>query len=137
MFTRTRIVLYVIAVLILIQFIPVDRDNPDDHRGPDASPEVTAVLQRACYDCHSHETVWPWYSGVAPISWMVANDVHEGRKKLNLSTLQDISPETQVKVRAKTLETIEKGDMPLWYYLPMHPKARLTEQDKAILRTWR
>ena len=137
MLKPARIVLVVIAVLILIQFIPVNRDNPEDQRGPDASPEVTAVLQRACYDCHSHETVWPWYSRVAPVSWLVAHDVHEGREKFNLSTLQDISAATQVKVRAKALQEVEEGEMPLWYYLPMHPKARLTEHDKAILKTWR
>jgi cytochrome c551/c552 len=130
-------VLVALAVLVLIQLVPVTRDNPPDRRGPGASPEVTALLRRACYDCHSHETVWPWYSGIAPVSWLVAHDVHEGREKLNLSTLQDISAETQVKVRAKALQEVEEGEMPMWYYLPMHPQAKLSEQDKAVLKTWR
>lgn len=133
----TRSLLIATLVLVLIQFIPVTRDNPPDRRGPGASPEVTAVLRRACYDCHSHETVWPWYSRVAPVSWLVAYDVHEGREVFNLSNLQDISQETQVKVRAKALEQVEEGEMPQWYYLPLHPKARLSEADLAVLRTWR
>jgi len=133
----TRMLLGAGAVLLLIQFVPVTRDNPDDQRGPGASPEVTAVLRRACYDCHSHETVWPWYSRVAPMSWLVAYDVHTARETFNLSNLQDISAETQVKVRAAALKEVEEGRMPLWYYLPLHPEARLSEQDKAILRTWK
>lgn len=137
MLTPARVVLAALAVLVLIQLVPVTRDNPPDRRGPGASPEVTAVLRRACYDCHSHETMWPWYSGIAPVSWLVAHDVHEGREKLNLSTLQDISAETQVKVRAKALQEVEEGEMPMWYYLPMHPLAKLSEQDKAVLKTWR
>ncbi len=132
-----RLLLGACAVLLLIQLIPVTRDNPEDQRGPDASPEVTAVLRRACYNCHSHETVWPWYSRVAPMSWLVAYDVHTGREKFNLSNLQDISAETQVKVRAAALKEVEEGRMPRWYYLPLHPEARLSEQDKAILRTWK
>ena len=63
--------------------------------------------------------------------------MHEGREKFNLSTLQDISAETQVKVRAKALQEVEEGEMPVWYYLPMHPQAKITEKDKAVLKTWR
>jgi hypothetical protein len=132
-----RILLIAVAVVVAAQFVPVSRDNPADHRGPGASPEVTAVLQRACFDCHSHDTIWPWYSHIAPISWGIARDVHEGRRKFNLSDFQDLSEETQVKVRAKALEQVEKGEMPPWYYLPMHPTARLSEQDKAVLKTWK
>jgi hypothetical protein len=74
------------VVFIMIQFVPVNRSNPPaqgDFRG---SPEVVSVLRRACYDCHSNETVWPWYSRVAPLSWVIAHDVNEGRAVLNFST---------------------------------------------------
>lgn len=123
--------------MLAIQLVPVTRDNPEDRRGPGASPEVTAVLKRACYDCHSHETVWPWYSRVAPMSWLVAYDVHEAREHFNLSDFQDLSTETAAKVRAAAIKEVDEGEMPLWYYLPLHPEARLSEQDKAILRTWK
>jgi hypothetical protein len=132
-----RRLIIVLAVLLAIQLVPVNRDNPEDRRGPGASPEVEAVLKRACYDCHSHETKWPWYSRVAPVSWMVAYDVHEGRDHFNLSNFQDLSEGTQVKVRAAVIKEVEEGEMPLWYYLPAHPDARLTDADKAILRTWK
>lgn len=137
MFTPARIIGAVLVVLVLIQLVPITRDNPPDRRQPPASPEVRAVLRRACYDCHSHETVWPWYSRVAPVSWLVGHDVHEGREKFNLSNLEDISAETQVKVRAKAIEEVEDGEMPPWYYALNHPEAKLTDQDKAILKTWK
>ncbi len=132
----TRNILILVAVLLLIQLVPVTRDNPPDRTGPGAPPAVEAVLKQSCYDCHSNETVWPWYSRVAPVSWMVVNDVHEGREKLNLSELTNISEESQHKVRKKLNEEVEEGAMPLWYYLPMHPEARLTPEDKATLKTW-
>ncbi|MBM3776643.1 MAG: heme-binding protein [Acidimicrobiia bacterium] len=133
----TKMLLIATGVLVAIQLIPVPRTNPDDRRGPGAPPEVEAVLRRACYDCHSHETVWPWYSRVAPASWLVAWDVHEAREHLNLSTLQDISPDTQAKIRAAVIEEVEEGAMPLWYYLLAHPEARISEEDLGILRSWR
>ncbi len=69
-----------IAVLVLagIQFIPVNRSNPPVEEEILASPEVKTILKRACYDCHSHETIWPSYSRVAPVSWLLAWDVGEG-----------------------------------------------------------
>lgn len=126
-----------LGILLAIQLVPVNRDNPGDRRGPGAPPAVEAVLRRACYDCHSHETVWPWYSRVAPVSWMVAYDVREGREHLNFSNFQDLSEPTQAKVREAVIKEVDEGEMPLWYYLPAHPEARLTEADKAIIRSWK
>lgn len=126
-----------LVVLLAIQLVPVTRDNPPDRRGPGAPPEVEAILKRSCYDCHSHETRWPWYSKVAPMSWLVAYDVHTGRKKLNLSTLQDLSPETAAHVRAEVVKEVDEGEMPLFFYVPLHPEAKLSEADKAVLRTWK
>jgi hypothetical protein len=132
-----RWILITLAVLLAIQLVPVNRDNPEDRRGPGAPPQVEAILKRACYDCHSNETVWPWYSRVAPVSWMVAYDVHEAREHLNFSDFQDLSEGTQVKVWAAVMKEIDEGEMPLWYYRPFHPAARLTEADIAVLRAWK
>ncbi|MEQ1761208.1 MAG: heme-binding domain-containing protein [Vicinamibacterales bacterium] len=132
-----RRLLIALAVLLAIQLVPVNRDNPEDRRGPAATPQVEAILRRACYDCHSNETVWPWYSRVAPVSWMVAYDVHEAREHLNFSDFQDLSEGTQVKVWAAVMKEIDEGEMPLWYYRPFHAAARLTEADIAILRAWK
>jgi len=71
------------AVFVLIQFIPVARTNPPVEGEISASPEVMSILRRACYDCHSNETRWPWYSKIAPVSWLSVKDVNEGREHLN------------------------------------------------------
>lgn len=83
--------LSVLAVLIVIQFIPVDTSNPPVTADIPSSPEGKAVLRRACYDCHSNETRWPWYSRVAPASWLTARDVREGRAELNFSAWNEYS----------------------------------------------
>ena len=124
------------VVFVIIQFIPVDRSNPPVEAEVPASPEVRQVLRRACYDCHSNETVWPWYSRVAPVSWLVARDVHEGREHLNFSTWNRISTQDQVEALHESWEEVAEGEMPLWLYLPPHPEARLTDRDRASLRSW-
>jgi Haem-binding domain len=124
------------VALIAIQFVPVNRTNPPvqgDFRG---SAEVVSVLRRACYDCHSNETVWPWYSRVAPLSWVIAHDVNEGRAALNFSTWSQLSPEKQAEAIKESWEEIAEGKMPTWYYVALHPEARLSASDKSVLRTW-
>ncbi len=126
-----------LAVLFLaIQFIPVDRSNPPVGTEMPAPPEVRAILQRSCYDCHSNQTVWPWYSRVAPVSWLVAYDVRKGREELNFSEWGHVSPEEEDYIRFEIVEEIEEGEMPLPVYLRMHPKARPTAEETAILRNW-
>ena len=97
---------------------------------------MQAVLRRACYDCHSHETVWPWYSTVAPISWLVAHDVHEGREELDFSTWDAYAPAKRAKLLRETAKETSEGEMPPWYYVLVHPDARLANEDVVLLRTW-
>lgn len=123
-------------VFVAIQFVPVDRSNPPIAAEVPAPPEARAVLRRACYDCHSHETVWPWYSRVAPISWLVARDVAKGRDELNFSTWDRYTTKEQVKKVKKSWEEVEEGEMPPWFYLPVHRDAVLSVEDKAVLRKW-
>ena len=130
-------VLAVVGALVVIQFVPVARpSNPPVTGEVPASPEVRAILRRACYDCHSNETVWPWYSKVAPISWLVARDVREGRTELNFSTWDQYSSKQQVKKMGESFEEVAEGEMPPWFYLPVHRDAVLSPQDKAALRDW-
>jgi cytochrome c551/c552 len=124
------------VALLLAQLVPVDRTNPPVETEPPAPPEVRAVLRRACYDCHSNETVWPWYSRIAPVSWLIARDVHEGRRHANFSTWNRRSPQAQQKALREVAEQVERGEMPLWFYLPLHPNARLSEADKTLIQTW-
>ncbi len=124
------------VAFVAIQFIPVDRTNPPVEEEVPASPEVRAVLQRACYDCHSNETVWPWYSQVAPVSWLAVRDVREGREELNFSTWNRRTTKDRTKALHESWEEVEDGEMPLWFYLPTHPDARLSAADRSLLRAW-
>ncbi len=125
-----------IIALVAIQLVPVDRTNPPVETEVPATAEVRSVLRRACYDCHSNETVWPWYSRVAPVSWLVASDVHEGREELNFSTWNRYTAKQQAKKMKESWDEVAEGEMPPWIYLPAHPNARLSADDRAALRTW-
>jgi len=121
----------VIAVLIAIQLIPYGRDhsNPPITQAVQwDSPRTEQLAQKACYDCHSNETDWPWYSNVAPISWLVQKDVDEGRDALNFSEWDRPQEEAH-----EAAETVQEGDMPLWYYTITHRDAALSDQEKQDL----
>jgi hypothetical protein len=119
-----------------IQLIPVSRTNPPVTGEIQAPPETKLLLRNACYDCHSHETVWPWYSRVAPVSWLVASDVKEARGMMNFSAWKDYKPAKQGVLLDDAVEQIEKGDMPPFYYTWMHPNARLADAQKVQLIAW-
>ena len=91
---------------------------------------------RACFDCHSNETVWPWYSRVAPASWLLAKDVREGRAELNFSSWSRYSAKKQRKLLRESLTEVKEGEMPLWVYLVGHREARLSDADRAALERW-
>ena len=126
----------IFVLFLLIQFIPIDRNNPPVESEVPATLEVRSILKRSCYDCHSNETIWPWYSRVAPVSWLVIYDVNEGRNELNFSTWNKYSSSKKAKKLKEVAEEIEEGEMPLWIYLPTHPNARLSLEDRKILQTW-
>lgn len=129
--------LAVVAVAVGIQFIQPDRTNPPSDPAASfeavakPSPQAAALVRRACYNCHSNQTVWPWYARVAPMSWLVAGDVRDGRAHLNLSEWNRLSPEmSRIKMGAMC-EEMRKGEMPLWQYLLLHPEAKLSREDIA------
>lgn len=128
-----------LAMLAVAQFFPPTRTNPafDPASGfavVARSPvEVHSILKRACHDCHSNETVWPWYSRVAPVSWLVAQDVEEGRTHLNFSEWGRFGPEMARTRLREVCEQARGGQMPPWYYLPAHPAAKLSPTDVSTL----
>ena len=133
---KKQIGIIIVGLIALIQFWPVDRTNPPAASGLQAPPDVKEVLHAACYNCHSNETEWPWYSYVAPVSWLVAGDVHEARKKLNFSEWGSL-PEEDRTVAAKHIwKEVEDGEMPLLMYRIMHPEARLSGDQKKLLNDW-
>jgi len=134
--TRSRLALIAAGVLVAIQLIPLPRTNPPVESALAAPPELQAVLDRACMDCHSHATKWPWYAYVAPASWLLVYDVHHAREHVNLSKWGDYTPKRQRKKAGEMWEEVEDGEMPFWPYLLMHPEARLSDADKAVLKAW-
>ena len=128
--------LVLLAVFTAIQFVPVSRSNPPVTGDIPAPPEIKTLLKNACYDCHSHESVWPSYSRVAPISWLIANDVKEGRGKMNVSKWSDYRPTKQGMLLDDAAEQIQQGEMPPFQYRLMHPAERLTEAQKQVLTHW-
>ncbi len=131
-----KISLLTVVFFVVIQFIPVPMTNPPIEEEISTSPEVKAILKRACYDCHSHETVWPGYSRVAPVSWLLAWDVAEGREELNFSAWNRYGKKKRNKMIKEIWEEVEEGDMPPWFYLPLHPEAGLSDRDHEVLRAW-
>jgi len=128
--------LVVVVLGLAIQLVPVERTNPPVTADLDAPREVKAVLKASCYDCHSHETRWPWYSRVAPVSWLVASDVHEARKKLDFSRWGEYEPRKQARLREGLWEEVKAGEMPPATYLLAHRDARLPDAARATLQAW-
>jgi len=130
------VALVVAAAIVVIQLVPVTRDNPPVVADFDGPEEVRAVLKTSCYDCHSNETRWPWYSRVAPVSWLIAHDVEEAREHLNLSRWGTYDPARQEKLAEDMWKEVEDGEMPLLVYRLGHRDAALSDANKATLRDW-
>jgi len=116
-----------LLVFVGIQWIPCPIQNPPVEIVVEwDSPRTSDLFRRACADCHSNETVWPWYSRIAPVSWFVRDHVIKGREDFNISVPGEIEID-------EVVHQIRKGEMPLGSYLLLHPEARLTEQEKKDL----
>lgn len=118
------------VVALAIQFIQLERTNPPVVAEPKwDSPRTRELARRACFDCHSNQTTWPWYSRVAPVSWLVVHHVDEGREHLNFSAVDGGERVAEIA------EEIREGGMPTPDYALMHPEARLSpaEKDSLIL----
>lgn len=120
----------VVGAFILIQFVPYGRDHdnpPVSNTVAWDSPRTAKLFEDACADCHSNETDWPWYSNVAPVSWLVQRDVEDGRAEFNISAAGDIGEAHEAA------ETVQDGSMPPWFFNVLHPEARLSDQEKQDL----
>ena len=100
------------------------------------TPEAHAVLERACRDCHSNDTRWPWYSNVAPISWFVIDHVNHGRRHFNYSDWAQYDRDQVPRLLKNTCELTRKEEMPIASYLWLHPEARVTDRDIVALCDW-
>ncbi|HYP25268.1 MAG TPA: heme-binding domain-containing protein [Blastocatellia bacterium] len=132
----------VMALFMLAQLVRPAKVNPQVNEAvaleahSEMDPEVAALLKRACADCHSNRTEWPWYSNVAPVSWFVIDHVNHGRSHLNFSTWAEYRPAERVELLENICEWVRLGWMPMESYTLMHSEARLSEQDKATICEW-
>jgi len=131
-----RIGVGLVALLIALQFVPLERSNPQERGEPPGPAEVQALLRRACFDCHSNETQWPWYSSIAPVSLLIARDVKNGRKEVNFSAWEKYDNRRKARKLQEIAKEVSKGDMPLFYYLPLHPEAKLTAAERDLIVKW-
>ena len=141
-----KILIALVVLLVLAQFVPrsvfpttnppLDPANAVEARTHALTPAVASILERSCYDCHSSRTVWPWYSKVAPVAWLVSNDVTEGRREVNFSDWAQYNPKRAAHKLEEICEHVEHGEMPLWYYTPMHPASKLSAADKQAVCAW-
>lgn len=130
------------VIFIVIQAVRPARTNPpvDGARTLQSKMQVPsdidAILKRSCYDCHSHETRWPWYSNVAPASWLLADHVSEAREHMNFSDWAQYDTDDAEDIFEEITKEVRKGGMPLSSYTMIHSDAKLTEEDKRKLIDW-
>jgi hypothetical protein len=130
------------SLLVAIQLVRPSRSNPPVDPAHEfnaihaTAPAVSSLLQRSCGDCHSNKTAWPWYSNVAPASWVIAHDVNDGRDALNLSEWGVYTLEKRQKLIGEMCKEVKNREMPLSQYTLVHSDARLTAPDVQTLCSW-
>ena len=128
--------LALLAVFLIAQVVPAERTNPPVTKDVGAPPEVDAILRASCYDCHSNETVWPWYAAVAPAKFLVVDHVRVGRSHLNFSEWDGYSAEERRHKLTECMEEVATDHMPEGGYLWLHSDAALDDAKKAVLKAW-
>ncbi|HOI29472.1 MAG TPA: heme-binding domain-containing protein [Melioribacteraceae bacterium] len=126
----------ILIALIGIQFIDVERTNPVVTADLKAPVAIKELFIKSCYDCHSNQTEWPWYSYVAPVSWLVANDVAEGRKHLNFSDWEKLPGRKKEELKKEIWEEVRNDKMPMTIYTYTHPEAKLDFTQKNLIKQW-
>lgn len=130
------------AFFVIIQGIRPARTNPPINSSQEIAakmsvdPAVQQIFSRSCDDCHSQRTVWPWYSNVAPVSWLVIRDVDAGRRHMNFSNFAMTPPRRLARTLDNVCREVRSGDMPMTIYVPMHPQSKLTAQDVNAICQW-
>ena len=134
-----KILIIILVAFVIIQFFPIDKTNPPVDKGMDfisiknIQPEIANTIRTSCYDCHSNETQYPWYSSIAPASWWLKNHINEGRSHLNFSIFATYEPKRQIHKMEECVEMLEKHEMPLESYYLGHQDAKLTDVQRQDL----
>ena len=142
---KKKIIIYLIAIKLLfvaIQFLPANKpkiivNNPNDLIKTTAAPKnIALILKTTCYDCHSNETTMPWYANFAPINWFIYKHVNDGRKELNFSNWNTLNKVEKVEKLDDILTMVSGEEMPLKKYTLLHPKAKLSKEDREAIINW-
>ena len=128
--------LLIFGASLVHPFGPVKQERSNAHLYVEAPPEIARIIERACRNCHSERTEWPWYSYLAPASWMIENDVSSARAHMNFSRWQDYSIEQRAALLTRLAVQVRNRNMPLPKYLKLHPEARLSDTDVQQLYSW-
>ncbi len=135
-----KILMYAVGGLLVIfiglQFVPVEKENPPENGPLQVRADIAPILERSCYDCHSNKTVWPWYSNIAPVSWLVEVDVLDGRSDLNFSEWGTYPTKRKIHKLDGVIEKVESKEMPLPKYLYMHSDAELSDEQIEAVAAW-
>ena len=132
-----KIFLIIFILLIIIQFIPIDQTNItiDKHLEISTPKDIKHIFKQACYDCHSNQTVWPYYSKIAPFSWIISSHVNDGRKALNFSTWNTYTQEIKDKKKKAIFRKVY-ASMPLASYILLHEEANISKKQREFIRKW-
>jgi len=131
-----------VCLFVVAQFLGPAKTNPAVDQAQtlqsrtQVSPQVAAILDRSCGDCHSNNTHWPWYSNVAPVSWFVISHVDDGRRDMNFSEWGQYDARRQSGQLQQICREAKRGSMPLSSYTPLHPGTKLTPEDVKVLCDW-
>ncbi len=137
-----KLLVALFAAFVIIQFIPANlpvvvKQNKDDLIATtDVPADIAQKLKTSCYDCHSNETNYPWYSYVAPVSFLVSRDTREGRRKLNFSIWNNLSKVKKAKYLDNINDEITEGEMPMKIYTYLHSGSKLSEKDREAIAAW-
>ncbi len=139
---KKKIIIGLILFLILAQFIRIDKTNPEVNIDLDlinvesADPSISTLLKANCYDCHSNESKYPWYTNVAPVSWWIKRHINNARGSLNFSEWANYSPQEKSDHAAESALKVEKKWMPISSYKIAHPEARMSDEEVTKLSHW-
>ncbi|PQL90067.1 heme-binding domain-containing protein [Apibacter sp. wkB309] len=137
-----KVLLYGIIIFLSFQLIQIDKENPSVNKKIDynqithTTPEIQKILKKVCYDCHSNEVNYPWYSSIAPVSWFIKEHVNQGKEYVNFSEYGKYNRYQKEHINSSLYRVIENKTMPLNSYLWMHKEANLSEEDFILLLNW-
>lgn len=139
---KKKILLGILAILFIAQFFRIDKTNPPANLDQDflnlnnAPTEIALIFKDACYDCHSNETEYPWYTNITPVNFWIKGHINGARDNVNYSEWGSFTENKQAHKMEESIEVLEDGRMPAKSFVLMHPEAKLSDQQKADLINW-